>query len=99
MAWQWAAFLANMQQRRFSSSDPVTAMNTSVCSMPASESTAMEEQLPVTPMTSRSSVMRWIFSAFLSTTVTLCPSALSWRVSAAPTLPQPTTMILIGTLP
>ena len=41
-----------MQQSRFSSSEPVTAMNTSASSIPASDSVVMEEPLPVMPITS-----------------------------------------------
>ena len=46
MAWQWPAFLANMQHSRFSSSEPVTAMNTSASSTPASDRVVMDEPLP-----------------------------------------------------
>ena len=52
MVWRLPAFLANMQQSRFSSSEPVMAIKTSVSSMPASFRVVMEEPLPTTPSTS-----------------------------------------------
>ena len=41
-----ARLLANMQHSRFSSSEPVTAMNTSASSTPASDRVVMDEPLP-----------------------------------------------------
>ena len=52
MVWRLPAFLANMQHSRFSSSEPVMAIKTSLSSMPASDRVAMDEPLPTTPNTS-----------------------------------------------
>ena len=75
MAWQWPAFLANIQHSRFSSSEPVTAMNTSASSMPASDRVVMEEPLPTMPSTSYVSIRCSTRALFVSTTVTLWPSS------------------------
>ena len=95
MAWQWPAFFANMQHSRFSSSEPVTAMNTSASSIPASDRVVMDEPLPTMPITSYDSLRCSTRALFVSMTVTLWSSSLSCRASAVPTLPPPTRMILI----
>ena len=75
IVWQWLAFCAIRQQRRFSSSEAVTAIRISAVSTPASIKVLMLAPLPTIPIASIFSQRSLILSAITSTRVISISSA------------------------
>ena len=95
MVWQWPLFLAMTQQRRFSSSEPVTAISRSAVSIPACFNVVWLTPFPTIPITSTVSVRALTFSGRESITTILWFSLLKASTSVHPTLPQPTIIIFM----
>ena len=96
MVWHPPAFFAIKQHKRFSSSELVTAINKSACSMPASICMEYPAPFPTTPIMSNVLLTCFTTSFFISMIVMLCPSLLNCSASVEPTLPQPTIIICIS---
>ena len=91
-------FFATRQQRRFSSSDIVTAMRRSAESTPASICVAYVAPFPSTHRISKSSLVCCKGSPLRSMIVISCPSRESCSASVLPILPSPTITIFIARL-
>ena len=93
----WAApmRLARKQQSMFSSSEPVTAMNSAASETPASSSVSQSAALPQTTMTSNRLVRPGTSVGSLSSAMTSCPSLTRLEMMVVPIFPQPATMIFM----
>ena len=96
MVLQCPVFCAIKQQRRFNSSEAVTAISISAVSIPASIKTLILAPFPTMHNASMSSAIGWILSAEMSISVRSVPSSCSCSAIVRPTLPHPTIMICIS---
>ena len=95
MVSQCPVFFAIRQQRRFSSSSPVTAIKRSALSTPASCWILKLAPFPTIPRASNWLERCSTFCGFISTITRSWPSALKRSARLTPTFPQPTMMIFI----
>ena len=95
IVWQCRPFFAIRQQSRLSSSSPVTAINRSAFSTPASCCTVKLAPLPTIPRASNRLEASSTFAAERSTITRSWLSADSRSARLVPTFPQPTMIIFI----